>query len=58
MFNAGSAVNSFSGWDENLHVVERIKRTDRDTLLYEFTVDDPTAFNKPETQKIASTEEI
>jgi hypothetical protein len=35
---------NFRGADENLHLVERFKRIDADTLLYEFTVDDPTAF--------------
>jgi hypothetical protein len=34
----------FRGSDENLRLVERFTRTDADTLLYEFTVDDPTAF--------------
>jgi hypothetical protein len=34
----------FRGSDENLHLTERFTRTDRDTLMYEFTVDDPTAF--------------
>jgi hypothetical protein len=34
----------FRGSDENLHLTERFTRTDRDTLIYEFTVDDPTAF--------------
>ena len=34
----------FRGSDENLRLTERFTRTDRDTLLYEFTVDDPTAF--------------
>ena len=27
---------------EDLHVVERFSRMDEDTLLYQFTVDDPT----------------
>jgi hypothetical protein len=34
----------FRGSDENLHLTERFTRTDPDTLMYEFTVDDPTAF--------------
>jgi hypothetical protein len=34
----------FRGSDENLRLTERFTRTDRDTLMYEFTVDDPTAF--------------
>ena len=37
----------FRGADENLHLVERFTRTDAGTLLYEFTVDDPTAFTRP-----------
>ena len=37
----------FRGADENLHLVERFKRVDPTTLLYEFTVDDPTAFARP-----------
>jgi hypothetical protein len=38
---------NFSGADENLHLVERFTRTDDRTILYEFTVDDPTAFTRP-----------
>ena len=37
----------FRGSDQNLHLVERFTRTGPDTILYEFTVDDPTAFTKP-----------
>jgi hypothetical protein len=36
----------FRGADENLHLIERLTRTGPETLLYEFTVDDPTAFTK------------
>jgi hypothetical protein len=36
----------FRGADENLHLVERFTRTGPDTILYQFTVDDPTAFTK------------
>jgi hypothetical protein len=39
--------SKFRGADENLHLIERFTRTDPDTLLYEFTVDDPTVFTKP-----------
>jgi len=39
--------SKFRGADENLHLTERFTRTDRDTLLYEFTVDDPTVFTRP-----------
>lgn len=38
---------SFRGSDENLHLVERFTRSGPDTIMYEFTVDDPTAFTKP-----------
>ena len=42
-----SGKTGFYGADENLHVIERISRLDGDTLRYEFSVDDPTAFTKP-----------
>jgi len=34
-------------FDENLHLVERFSRIDRDTLLYEFTIDNPTVYTQP-----------
>jgi hypothetical protein len=37
----------FQGTGENLHMVERFTRVADDTLLYEFTVDDPVAFTRP-----------
>jgi mono/diheme cytochrome c family protein len=33
--------------DAQLHLTERLTRADAGTLLYEFTIDDPTAFTKP-----------
>ncbi|MEO8049762.1 MAG: hypothetical protein ABI833_05035 [Acidobacteriota bacterium] len=33
--------------DVNMHVVERFRRMDADTILYQFDVDDPTAYAKP-----------
>ena len=36
----------FRGSGENLHVVERFTRTGPNTLLYRFTVDDPTTWDK------------
>jgi hypothetical protein len=42
----GDAGGNF-GWDRNLHVVERFSLLDADTLLYQFEIDDPTAFMKP-----------
>jgi hypothetical protein len=35
------------GADGNLHVIERISRIDAKTLLYHFTIDDPTVWTKP-----------
>ncbi len=50
-----SSKYSFRGSDENLHLTERFKRESADALLYEFTVDDPTAFTKPWTAEILVT---
>jgi hypothetical protein len=38
--------DDFYGADENLHLTERLTRTDANTILYQFTVNDPTAFTK------------
>ena len=38
---------SLGGASRNLHVVERFSRMDADTLLYQFTVDDPTVWTAP-----------
>ena len=35
------------GWDRNLHVVERFNLFDANTILYQFEVDDPSAFTSP-----------
>ena len=32
---------------EQLHLIERLTRTDLDTLKYEVTIDDPVAYTKP-----------
>jgi hypothetical protein len=37
---------AFRGSSENLHVVERFTRTDADTVLYQFTVSDPSTWEK------------
>jgi hypothetical protein len=42
----GDAGGNF-GWDRNLHLIERFSLFDADTLLYEFEVDNPTAFTRP-----------
>ena len=44
--NFMGADNAF-GADEAMHLTERLTRTDPDTIFYQFTVDDPTAFTKP-----------
>src|SRR5262245_36805928 len=37
---------NFRGASDRMHLVERFTRVDADTLLYEFTVDDPASFTK------------
>ena len=41
----------FRGSSENLHVVERFKRVDENTILYRVTLDDPSTFTKPWTME-------
>ena len=43
------------GMDENLHLVERFTRRDANTLIYEFTVTDPTVWTKPWTASVPMT---
>jgi hypothetical protein len=42
----------FRGADENLHLIEKFKLVDAETILYQFTVDDPTAFSKSWTAEL------
>lgn len=42
----GDAGGNF-GWDRNLHLIERFRLLDPDTLLYQFEIDNPTAFTRP-----------
>jgi hypothetical protein len=37
---------NFRGASDRMHLVEKFSRPDADTLLYEFTVDDPASFTK------------
>jgi hypothetical protein len=41
-----NAINCCRGAGGNLHVIERFKRLDADTIDYQYTVDDPTTFTK------------
>jgi hypothetical protein len=38
---------NFRGAGENMRLIERFTRVDQDTLLYQFTVDDPQSFARP-----------
>ena len=42
----GEAYANFA-WDRDLHLIERFRLLDADTLLYQFEIDDPTAFTQP-----------
>ena len=42
----------FRGSSENLKVTERLTRVDAKTILYRFTIDDPTSFTKPWTGEL------
>ena len=46
---------NFRGSSENLHVIERFSRIDADTIVYEFTVDDPTTWSRPWTAELPMT---
>ena len=43
---------SFQNSSDKLHVVERFTRTDPDTLIYRFTINDPTTWTKPWTAEV------
>jgi len=46
---------AFRGSSENLHVVERFTRTDADTVLYQFTVDDQSTWAQPWSAEVPMT---
>jgi hypothetical protein len=46
---------NFRGSSENLHVIERFTRIDADTIVYEFTIDDPTTWSRPWTAELPMT---
>jgi hypothetical protein len=52
---------NFRGASNRLHLVERFSRADAQTMLYEFTVEDPTSFTRPwkvQLPMTATTDEI
>jgi hypothetical protein len=46
---------AFRGSSENLHVIERFRRVDADTISYQFTVEDPSTWAKPWSAEIPMT---
>ena len=44
--------SNFRGSGEALHLVERFTRLDDDTILYQFTAEDPTTWTRPWTAEI------
>ena len=46
------ALDRLKGSDESLHLIERFSLADADTILYRFTIDDPTAYERPWTAEI------
>jgi hypothetical protein len=48
-----TARNPFHGSGDKLHVVERFTRVDADTILYQFTVEDPETWNQPWTAEMS-----
>jgi hypothetical protein len=46
---------AFRGASENMRLTERFKRLDANTLMYQFTVDDPETFIKPWTVELPVT---
>jgi hypothetical protein len=53
--NAGTGFAIAVPTDENFHLVERFTRHDANTLIYEFTVTDPTIWTKPWTASVPMT---
>ena len=49
------AAASFRGASRNVHLIERFTRVAADTLLYEFTVDDPSTWSGPWTAELPMT---
>ncbi len=45
-------LSAYRGSSEKLHLVERFTRTADDTMIYQFTVEDPTTWAKPWTAEV------
>jgi hypothetical protein len=45
--------DNFYGADENMHLTERLTRTGPTTIVYQFTVNDPSAFTRPWSGELA-----
>ena len=43
---------NFRGASDRMRLIERFTRVDADTLMYEFTIDDPATFTKPWTAQV------
>lgn len=48
-------LTAFRGSSEKLHLVERFTRSADDTIIYQFTVEDPTTWSKPWTAEVSWT---
>ena len=48
-------LSPFRGSGEKLHLVERFTRISDDTIIYQFTAEDPTTWDKPWTAEIPMT---
>jgi hypothetical protein len=51
-FNANSPMTALQGSSENLKLIERFRRVDRDTIQYSYTVDDPATWTRPWTAEM------
>jgi hypothetical protein len=55
--NFKTAGPNFHGASENLQLVERFTRVADDTLIYEYTMNDPATWTKPWTAQLSLTKE-
>jgi hypothetical protein len=55
VFQSYNDITSYRGTNRNLKLTERFRRLDANTLLYQFTVDDPSTFVRPWTAEFTAT---